>query len=155
MTVETAGGGPAGTPAVAMVDSRAPRFGQALTATGMLLGVALGRPLFVVAVAVVLGLSVASGWRLDFYGHLWRRLLIPLVGRPTEREPAAPHRFAKLIGATVSLLASVALLAGFSLVGYALAAIVAVLAGLAAITDVCVGCRMYRQVAFFRRLGVV
>jgi hypothetical protein len=51
--------------------------------------------------------------------------------------------------------ASGLLFAGLPLAGYAVAGLVASLAGLAAATDVCIGCRMYRQVSLFRRLGVV
>lgn len=147
---------------VALVDPRAPRFGQAITTMGLVLGIALQEPLFVLAIAVVLNVSLLSGWRLDLYGFLWRNVMLPLVGRPEEREPAAPHRFAKLMGAAFTGIASVLLFAApalsmpvLSLVGYAVAGMVAVLAGIAAVADICVGCRMYRQVSFFRRLGVV
>lgn len=147
---------------VTLVDPRAPRFGQAITATGLVLGIALREPLFVVAVAVVLAVSFLSGWRLDLYGFLWRNAVLPVVGPPAEREPAAPHRFAKLMGAGFTVLASAALLGAslvdeptLALAGYAVAGLVAALAGLAAATDICLGCKMYQQVSFFRRLGVV
>lgn len=152
-----------------LVDPRAPRFGQALTATGLTVAIALREPLLVVAVAAVLCTAVASGWRLNLYGVLWRHLAVPVVGATDDPEPAAPHRFATLMGAGFTGLATVAfaadavlapaaVAAGLSapaLAGYALAGVVAALAGLAAITDICVGCRMYQQVSFFRRLGVV
>lgn len=145
----------------ALVDPRAPRFGQALTAAGLVAGVALGEPLLVLAVAVVLDAALLSGWRLDLYGALWRRAVRPVVGR-AEPEPAAPHRFAKLLGAGMTTLATVLLFAApvvglpaLALAGYGVAALVAALAGLAATTGVCIGCRMYRQVSFLRRLGVV
>ena len=147
---------------VALVDPRTPRFGQAITAIGLAAGVVLQAPAFVYAIAVILVVSAASGWRLDLYGFLWRTVLLPIVGRPDEREPAAPHRFAKLMGATFSALAGVLLLAAgvtglgsLALVGYAVAAMVAILAGVAAAFDYCVGCKMYRQVSFFRDLGWV
>lgn len=73
-------------------------------------------------------------------------------------DPRAPHWFAKLMDVGFTAIASVLLFAAPALslpalapAGYA----VAVLAGVAAGADVCVGCRMYRQVSFFRRLGVV
>lgn len=147
---------------VALVDPRAPRFGQAITASGLLLGIVLREPLFVVAVTVVLAVSVLSGWRLDLYGFLWRTAVLPVIGPPAERDPAAPHRFAKLMGAGFTVVASVALFGAsvvavpnLVLAGYTVAGLVAALAGLAAATDICVGCRMYKQVSFFRRLGVV
>ena len=84
------------------------------------------------------------------------------MGAPATKEPAAPHRFAKLLGAGFTTLASLLLLATlagapatFAVGGYALAGIVAVLAIVAAAFDYCLGCKMYRQVSFFRRLGWV
>lgn len=139
----------------AMVDPRAPRFGQTLTALGLLGGVLLAEPLLVLGVAAVLVTAVASGYRADLWALLWRRGAVRVVGQPAEREPAAPHRFAKVLGAGTTALASLLLLVGFTTAGYAVAGLVAALAGLAAVTDVCVGCRMYRGVSLFRRLGVV
>ena len=147
---------------VELIDPRAPRFGQLVTMTGLVLGVLLREPLLVAAVAVVLNAAVLSGWRLDLYGTLWRNVMIPIVGRPEETEPASPHRFAQLMGAAFTALATVLLYAApavevsaLALAGYAIAGLVALLAGVAGIGDYCVGCKMYRQVAFFRRLGVV
>lgn len=139
---------------VVLVDPRAPRFGQAITATLLLIGVAFRQPLAVYAVAAILGASVASRWRIDLYGTLWRSVQ-QVVGPPDEREPAAPHRFAKLLGAAGTLLASVLLLAGGPAVGYAIAGVVAAVAGFSAVSGVCIGCRFYQQVGFVRRLGVV
>lgn len=149
---DTTGSGNAGTP---LVDPRAPRFGQGVTATGLLAGIALGEPLLVYAIALLLSVAIVSQWRLDPYAVIWRRLLIPVVGKPAEREPAIPHRFAKLLGAVGSLLASVLLIAGFPIAGYAVAAAVGLAAGFAAVTGICLGCRMYRQVSFVRGHGVL
>lgn len=140
---------------VTLVDPRAPRFGQSITALGMVAFVATGDPIPLFGVAAILVASVLTRWRLDLYGVVWRRLLIPLVGEPEEREPAAPHRFAKLLGATFTAVASLLWLADLVLPTVAIAAMVGLLAGVAAILDICVGCRMYEQVGFFRDLGVV
>lgn len=149
-------------PDVTMVDPRAPRFGQLVTMTGLLLGVVLREPLLVLAVAVVLNAALLSGWRLDLYGVLWRHGVTRIVGAPAETEPAAPHRFARLLGAAFTAVATVLLYLGrvvavpeLELAGYAVAALVALLAGVAGIGGYCVGCKLYREVAFFRRLGVV
>lgn len=137
------------------VDPRAPRFGQALTTAGLAVGIALQLPALVYAVAVVLIAAVVSGWRLDLYRVLWQRAVLPVVGPPADKAPAPPHRFARLLGAIFTGIASVLLLAGLASIGYAIAGMVAVLAGLAAALDLCVGCAMYRQVSFVRRLDVV
>lgn len=137
-----------------LVDARAPRFGQAITASGLALGIALQQPLLVYAVAAALLTAVLTRWRYDPYGLLWRLLVGTVVGRG-EREPAAPHRFAKLLGAVGTTLASALFLAGFPLPAYVVAGLIAVPAALGATTGLCIGCRMYRGVSFFRRLDVV
>jgi hypothetical protein len=140
---------------MARVDPRAPRFGQSVTTLGLATGIVLNAPLVIYAVTVVLVTAVVSRWQVDLYASLWRRVVVPVVGSTTDREPASPHRFARVLGAVGTTLASVLLLAGFPLAGYVVAGAVAALAGLAATTGFCLGCRMYRQVALFRRLGLV
>lgn len=147
----------------ALVDPRAPRFGQALTALGLATGVVLQVPAFVYAIAIVLNAAVLSGWRVDLYAFLWQWGARKVVDDPAEKERAAPHRFARVMGAAFTAIASLLLLAGtvgpvgagIALVGYACAGAVAGLAGLAAAFDYCLGCKMYREVALFRDLGVV
>lgn len=135
------------------IDSRAPRFGQGVTAAVLTTAAVLQVPELVFLIAGVLGLAVASKWRLDLYALLWRHGVSKVVAAPSEFEHPSPPRFAKLVGAGFTLAASIALLAGVPLLGYALATVVALLAGLAATTGFCLGCRMYRQVSFFRRIG--
>lgn len=137
------------------VDPRAPRFGQGVTAILLGAGIILQEPVLVYVVALLLGSAVVSGWRLDVYALFWRYAASGFVGERGHRESASPHRFAKLMGAAFTAIGSVALLLGFPLLGYLFAGIVAALAALAALTGICVGCRMYRQVRFFQRLGVV
>lgn len=151
----SADGGSKSPQAGALVDPRAPRFGQSITAALLLAGVALGWAAPVYAVAIVLGLAVVSRWRLDLYAFFWKRVAIPVVGGPDEREPAAPHRFAKFLGATGSILASILLIVGYAAMGFAIAALVGLVAGLAAATGFCLGCRLYGQMSFLRERGIV
>lgn len=137
-----------------LVDPRAPRFGQAVTTLLLVAGLATGEAVPVFVVAGILLAAVLSGWRLQVYGLAWRALQ-PLVGHTPDPEPAAPHRFATLVGATGTATASALLLAGWPGAGFAVAAAVAAAAGLAATTGICLGCRLYRQVGVARRLGVV
>lgn len=145
-------------PAVsALVDPRAPRFGQTLTAGLLTLAIVLQQPLLVGIVTAVLVSAVVTRWRVDPWGLLWRHGASRFVDPPAEREPAAPHRFAKLMGAGFTLVASGLLVVSgpATVAGYVVAGLVALLAGIAAALDICVGCRLYRQVGFFRRLGLV
>lgn len=145
------------TDSVSLVDPRAPRFGQAVTATLATAAVVRTAPALVGLLALVLGVAVLSRWRVDAAAVLWRYVVVPAVGASDEREPAVPHRFAKVVGATTTAVATPLVLLGGSLavVGYALVAVVAVLAALGATTGFCLGCRMYREVARFRRAGLV
>lgn len=143
------------TPSVAMVDPRAPRFGQSITTIGMVAFVATGNPAPLFAVAAILVTSVLTGWRLDVYGLLWKHVMIPIIGKPEAKEAASPHRFAKLMGAGFTAIASLLWIANVTFPALVVAGMVGLLAGVAAVFDICVGCRMYRQVSFFRELGVV
>lgn len=151
-----------GTPDATMIDPRAARFGQSITMSVLILGIGLQEPLFILAIAVVLNAAVLSGWRLTFYGFLWHRGIHPLVGEPAESEPAAPHRFATVMGAGMSATATVLLFGApvmsiptLAPAGYALALVHAGAAAIGGVGDYCIGCRLYRQVAYLRRLGVV
>ncbi|MDZ7701325.1 MAG: DUF4395 domain-containing protein [Halobacteriales archaeon] len=138
-----------------LVDPRAPRFGQAITAAGLLLGIALQAPAFVFAIGLILNTAVWSRWRVHPYSLAWRHVIGPALDAPDEPEPAAPHRFATLIGAVGTLAASALLLTGFPLAAYVIAGAIAAAAGLGATTGFCLGCHMYRSVSLFRRLSIV
>lgn len=147
---------------ITMIDPRAPRFGQTLTMSILLVGIGLQEPVLILAIAVILNTAVLSGWRVNLYGLFWRHAVIPVVGRPDNPEPAAPHRFAKLMGAGMSGIASILLFAApavglpaLAVIGYAVAFVHAGAAAIGGIGNYCIGCRMYKQVSFFRRLGVV
>lgn len=139
----------------AEVDPRAPRFGQALTAALLAVGIGLGQPGLVYLVAVILGVAVVSRWHIDLYGLLWRHGISRFVSPPSAPEPAGPHRFAKLLGATGTAVASVLLFVGATAPGMAIAGAVSALAALAATTGLCLGCRLYRQVSFLKQHDVV
>lgn len=137
------------------MDPRAPRFGQAITTLGLAAGIVLQVPAFVFAIAVILNTAVWSRWTFHPYILLWRHVVSRVIDAPDEPEPAAPHRFATVIGAVGTGLASLAILAGTPLVGYVIAGAVAAAAGLGASTGFCLGCHMYRSVSLFRRLSIV
>ena len=137
-------------------------MGQAITATVAIAAIARAEPLVVYALAALLVTPVLSRWVVDPYRFLWRQVVSRAFGPPTETESALPHRFARVVGAVVTTLASVALLlagatgvSALALAGFALVGIVAVLAALGAVTGFCLGCRTYRSVARLQSLGVL
>ena len=140
----------AGTPKP--IDPRGPRFNQAVLATGLLAGFLFdwrrSCPIF----AVVLLLGAAFGPRYGPFLRLYAEVVKPRLspadgaGGPSSaplrgrRGRAVPHR------------GTVAFLAGASTLGWVLALVVAVLAGLSATTGMCVGCEIWLFAA--RRRGV-
>ncbi len=138
-----------------MVDPRAPRFGQAVTAGVLTVGIAFQSIVPIALVAFILTTSVITRWRVDVYALIWRHIVVRVVGKPDEKEPASPHRFAKLLGTVGTMLATILLYVEVTIPGYGIAAVVAVLAAVAASTGFCLGCRMYRQVSFLRKYNIV
>lgn len=134
------------------IDPRGPRFNQAVLTVALLAGF-LGdlRPV-VPAFAGVLLLGAALGPRYGPFLRLYGDVIRPRLSPPRELEDPRPPRFAAAVGVVFLTAATVAFAAGAPGVGWALALVVAALAGLAATTGICVGCEMY--LFFARRRGV-
>ena len=134
------------------IDPRGPRFNQAVLAAALLVGfLADGRavvPLF----AVVLLLGAALGPRFGPFLRLYADVIGPRLRPPAVLEDPRPPRFAAAVGVAFLTAATVAFAAGAPGLGWALALVVAVLAGVAATTGLCVGCELY--VLWARRRGV-
>lgn len=146
----------------AMIDPRTPRFAQTVSMLVLLIGIGLQEPLFVLTITVILDVAVLSGWRLTVFDSVWRHGMIPIVGNPEETEPASPHRFAMLLGAVLGTISTILLFGApvvslpvLAVAGYTVAFFLAVAAGFSGIGNYCIGCKLYKQVAFFRRLGWV
>lgn len=120
-----------------VIDSRLPRFSQALQAAILALAFLVDAVWVVPAMAVILLAAVAGGPRWNLLAHLYRVLPIP----PGEMEPAAPPRFAQTLGAAFLTIGSIGLLAAgrgstaWWVLGWGPALAVAVLAALAATTS--------------------
>ena len=136
----------------APIDPRGPRTNQAVLAVGLLLGFAAGwwpiAPLF----AAVLFVGAAFGPRYGPVLALYRVVLRPRLGPPEELEDPRPPRFAATLGIVVLGLATIAFALGSAAFGWGLTLLVAGLAGLSALSGICVGCELYLAVA--RRRGV-
>lgn len=131
------------------VDVNVPRFNQGVVAALTALGFVLQQPWLIVTTFAILAVSWFAGPSVAPLTQLYVRLIRPRVQPegPTEYEPAAPPRFAQLIGAGFLGAASFSLVAGWSALGWALTLIVTALATLAAATRICVGCIVYERVA--------
>ena len=135
----------------APIDPRGPRFNQAAITVLLLVGFVLDARVVVPAVALVLLAGAALGPRWGPFLRLYSEVIRPRLAPPAELEDPRPPRFAAAVGVVFLAAATVAFLAGNAVVGWVLALVVAVLAGLAATTGVCVGCEIWLFIA--RRRG--
>jgi hypothetical protein len=135
------------------VDARAPRFNQAIIGIAALAAYVVGWwPLLALA-ALQLALTLTFGPRLCLGCLVYFKLVRPRLGSGPVKD-ARPVRFANLVGFVFLAAASIAHLAHFPRLGWALGMTVAALALLAAVSGLCVGCEMYRLLARLRGIGV-
>ncbi|RIV37568.1 DUF4395 domain-containing protein [Micromonospora radicis] len=125
-----------------LLDPRAPRFAAAVT-TVVLAGALLvgGTPLLV-GQAVVFAITAADP-RLGPYGWLYRTLVAPRLAAPTELEPAAPVRFAQLVGLLFVAVALVGQFTGLPVLALAATGAALAAAFLNATFGLCLGCLGY------------
>lgn len=132
-----------------VIDSRAPRFNQAVIGLLALAGVVTGWwPLFALG-ALQLVLSLALGRRWCLACLLYFELVQPRLGEGT-LEDSRPVRFANQVGAAFLTAATLAGALGWVTLALLLGGLVAALALLAASTGLCVGCLMFKGIARLR-----
>jgi hypothetical protein len=124
------------------LDPRGPRFAAALTTAVLVVVLATGWGWLALAQTVVFAVTAADP-RRGPYALLYRYLVAPRLGPATEREDAAPVRFAQLVGFAFLAVASVAYLSGAAAVGMAFAAFGLLAAFLNAAFGICLGCEAY------------
>jgi hypothetical protein len=126
-----------------VIDSRAPRFNQAVVGVLALVAVTVGPwwLLALLAAQLVVGLTVGRRFCLPCLAYF--ELVQPRFGEGP-REDARPPRFANLVGAVFLAAASLAHAAGAETLGTVLGGLVAGLALLAAVTGFCAGCEAFK-----------
>jgi hypothetical protein len=132
-----------------VIDSRAPRFAQAVTGAVALLGALFGWPLAwaLMAVQILMGLTLGRQFCLPCLAYF--ELVQPRLGEGP-LEDSRPPRLANMIGVAVLSAAATAWWLGAETLGIVLGGLVATLALLAASTGLCVGCEIYRVAARLR-----
>lgn len=133
------------------IDVRGPRLGAAVTTAVLAVVLITGSAWLLAWQTLAFALGAAGGVGRSPYGWLFRKVVRPRLGPPTEFEAPEPPRFAQAVGLVF---------AGVGLVGYALGpewlGIAATGAALAAAFlnvafGYCLGCEMYLVV---RRMTV-
>ncbi len=134
------------------VDQTALKVNQAFIITLLVLAFVFNAIWLVAFVAAVMLLGTAVP-ALSLFKRIYQHLLKPAgIAKPdVVVDNPEPHRFAQGFGGVVVTIATVALLAGLTTVGWALVGLVVVLAALNLFLGFCAGCFMYYQLG---KLGV-
>ena len=77
------------------------------------------------------------------YAYVYRALILPRLGPPAEREPAAPVRFAQSVGFAFLTVSALGYLTGLTTLGVVAAAFGLLAAFLNAAFGLCLGCEAY------------
>ncbi len=141
------------------IDPRGQRFGAGVSATLLAIAWLAGLPILVAALGVNLAASALYGTCTFLPGRPWPLIRRALSLGPAELEHDYPPRFAQALGATFLGFATAVFILGVPGIGWLLAAAVAGLQALLALTGLCVGCRLYflrwwAPLAFSRLIGL-
>jgi hypothetical protein len=134
---------------VAVIDSRAPRFNQAVIGALAVAAVVLGWWWLLAVLAGQLAVGLLLGRRLCLPCVLYFQVVQPLAGEGP-LEDARPPRFANMVGAVVLTVAALSWALGAQVAGLVFGSMVAALALLAAATGFCAGCEAYMLAARLR-----
>ena len=125
------------------IDPRGPRFAALITTVVLAVVLVTGSVWLLAAQALVFAVGSAFGLRYAPYGLLYRRLVRPRLGPPSELEPEAPPRFAQTVGLVFAAVGVAGYAAGLTPLGMAATAAALAAALLNAAIGFCLGCEMY------------
>jgi hypothetical protein len=124
------------------LDPRGQRFAAALTSAVLIVVLATGWGWLALAQTVVFAITALDP-RKGPYAYAYRALILPRLGPPAEREPAAPVRFAQTVGFSFLAVAAVGYLTGLTALGVVFTAFGLLAAFLNAAFGLCLGCEAY------------
>ena len=126
-----------------LIDPRGPRFGAVITSVVLIIILATSSGWLAAAQTVVFAIGALAGLKYAPYGYIYRALVRPRIGAPTELEHPNPPRFAQGVGALFGLIATIGYLSGVTPLGVVAAAFALAAAFLNAAFDYCLGCEVY------------
>ncbi|MBF6206917.1 DUF4395 domain-containing protein [Streptomyces gardneri] len=139
------------------VDVRGPRFVAWVTTAALVLVLiaaafsTVAAAVLVGAQAVVFAVGAALGPRRHPYGRIYAAFVAPRLAPTGETEPAAPLRFAQLLGFVFAAVSLLGFALGSTVVGAVFAGFALFAAFLNAAFGICLGCRIYPLVTRLRR----
>ncbi|RKN03760.1 DUF4395 domain-containing protein [Streptomyces radicis] len=125
------------------LDTRGPRFGAAVTTVVLAAALVTGSAAPLAWQALCFAAGALLGVGRSPYGLLFRAVVRPRLGPPTELEPPGPPRFAQGVGLGFALLGLVGHLAGASWLAVAATGCALAAAFLNAAFGYCLGCQLY------------
>jgi hypothetical protein len=125
------------------VDPRGQRFSAAITAAILIAVLFTGNVWLLAAQAVVFAAGAVLGLKYAPYGLIYRALVRPRLGPPTEMEDEAPPRFAQGVGLAFAIIGVIGYATGVTPLGIVATAFALVAAFLNAAFGLCLGCEMY------------
>ncbi|MGW1883978.1 DUF4395 domain-containing protein [Streptomyces sp. NPDC001970] len=125
------------------IDVRGPRFGAAVTTVVLAAVLITSSGILLAWQALCFAVGAVAGVQRSPYGWLFRTVVRPRIGPPTELESPAPPRFAQAVGLGFALLGLVGYVWGPEWLGMAATACALAAAFLNAAFSYCLGCEMY------------
>jgi hypothetical protein len=125
------------------IDPRGPRFGALVTMVVFAVVLITASGWLLAAQAVVFAIGTLFGMRRAPYGLVYRWLVRPRLGPPSELEAEAPPRFAQGVGLVISVIGVIGYAAGITPLGMAAASAGLLAAFLNGVFGLCLGCEMY------------
>jgi hypothetical protein len=122
------------------IDPRGPRFGAAVTTLVLAIVLVTRSQWLLAAQAIVFALGAFA---TSPYALLYRRLIRPRLGPPSELEDAAPPRFAQGVGLGFAIVGLIGFAAGITPLALGATAAALLAAFLNAVFGLCLGCEMY------------
>ena len=125
------------------IDPRGARFGALITMVVFAVVLLTGSVWLLAAQALVFAVATVFGMRNAPYGLIYRWLVRPRLGPPSELAPEAPPRFAQGIGLLISVIGIIGYATGVTALGMAAASAGLLAAFLNGVFGLCLGCEMY------------
>ncbi|WP_037676054.1 DUF4395 domain-containing protein [Streptomyces griseus] len=125
------------------IDARGPRFGAAVTTVVLVVVLVTGSAWLLAWQTLAFALGAAGGVTRSPYGLLFKKLVRPRLGPPTEFEAPEPPRFAQAVGLLFAGVGLVGFTLGPAWLGLAATGAALAAAFLNASFGYCLGCEMY------------
>jgi hypothetical protein len=125
------------------VDPRGPRFSAWMTTLILAVVLLTGWWRLLAAQTVLFAMCAFISLKLNPWGHVYRAVLQPRLTPTSEREEAAPLRFAQGVGFVFALVGTIGYASGFPALGVVATSFALVAALLNAAFGLCLGCEAY------------